>query len=565
MGIKTLLIAPYPALEHVMEECIKVEPELNMKIELANLQEAIPIAKEAEKQGIEVIISRGGTAQLIEQEVTIPVVDIHVSGYDMLRVLTLANDYPGKKAIVGFSNITMGAKAITDLLEIPIEVFTIEDAIEVDPLVNQLKIDGYQLIIGDVITRDAAAKYNLEGILIQSGREAIFEAIKEVKSIYRMLRKQRFQMTIMQTIIERQFSDVIVMNRDGNIVYENWKRFSDSPLSVKKMINIIQQKSDSKEELDIIETNQHKRVKQMMIPIKIEGELHYLFAFSSMKDLVLDNSLHIIDVPTPPVILSKSDSMKRCIEKIQSNLSRNGWILIGKSGTGKKLITKWIHFQKNRGNGLLAVMSAKAFINMNQQLDPDIKTIYLNEIEMLSLEELRIFVGKVKSNYNNGITIIIAMETSGINGYTALPYLEFIRVDLPILVERKEDIRPLVTHFLTAFHSEFGTSAIKIKEDAWQVLESYSWPGNVEELYLLIHDAVKEEKGFVIGKGLIQQLLGERLNKMETMDNKYLQGTLEEIEKRIIDAVMEEEHYNQTKVAERLGINRTTLWRKLKQ
>ncbi|PAE13128.1 hypothetical protein CHI02_06210 [Niallia circulans] len=565
MGIKTLLIAPYPALEHVMEECIKVEPELNMKIELANLQEAIPIAKEAEKQGIEVIISRGGTAQLIEQEVTIPVVDIHVSGYDMLRVLTLANDYPGKKAIVGFSNITMGAKAITDLLEIPIEVFTIEDAIEVDPLVNQLKIDGYQLIIGDVITRDAAAKYNLEGILIQSGREAIFEAIKEVKSIYRMLRKQRFQMTIMQTIIERQFSDVIVMNRDGNIVYENWKRFSDSPLSVKKMINIIQQKSDSIEELDIIETNQHKRVKQMMIPIKIEGELHYLFAFSSMKDLVLDNSLHIIDVPTPPVILSKSDSMKRCIEKIQSNLSRNGWILIGKSGTGKKLITKWIHFQKNRGNGLLAVMSAKAFINMNQQLDPDIKTIYLNEIEMLSLEELRIFVGKVKSNYNNGITIIIAMETSGINGYTALPYLEFIRVDLPILVERKEDIRPLVTHFLTAFHSEFGTSAIKIKEDAWQVLESYSWPGNVEELYLLIHDAVKEEKGFVIGKGLIQQLLGERLNKMETMDNKYLQGTLEEIEKRIIDAVMEEEHYNQTKVAERLGINRTTLWRKLKQ
>ncbi|MED5100474.1 sigma-54-dependent Fis family transcriptional regulator [Niallia circulans] len=565
MGIKTLLIAPYPALEHVMEECIKVEPELNMKIELANLQEAIPIAKEAEKQGIEVIISRGGTAQLIEQEVTIPVVDIHVSGYDMLRVLTLANDYPGKKAIVGFSNITMGAKAITDLLEIPIEVFTIEDAIEVDPLVNQLKIDGYQLIIGDVITRDAAAKYNLEGILIQSGREAIFEAIKEVKSIYRMLRKQRFQMTIMQTIIERQFSDVIVMNRDGNIVYENWKRFSDSPLSVKKMINIIQQKGDSKEELDIIETNQHKRVKQMMIPIKIEGELHYLFAFSSMKDLVLDNSLHIIDVPTPPVILSKSDSMKRCIEKIQSNLSRNGWILIGKSGTGKKLITKWIHFQKNRGNGLLAVMSAKAFINMNQQLDPDIKTIYLNEIEMLSLEELRIFVGKVKSNYNNGITIIIAMETSGINGYTALPYLEFIRVDLPILVERKEDIRPLVTHFLTAFHSEFGTSAIKIKEDAWQVLESYSWPGNVEELYLLIHDAVKEEKGFVIGKGLIQQLLGERLNKMETMDNKYLQGTLEEIEKRIIGAVMEEEHYNQTKVAERLGINRTTLWRKLKQ
>lgn len=128
------------------------------------------------------------------------------------------------------------------MLEIPIEVFTIEDAKEVEPLVNQLKIDGYQLIIGDVITRDAAAKSNLEGILIQSGREAIFEAIKEVKSIYRMLRKQRLQMTIMQTAIERQLLDVIVVNGEGTIVYENWAIFDRTQVPIKKLINGIHKK-----------------------------------------------------------------------------------------------------------------------------------------------------------------------------------------------------------------------------------------------------------------------------------------------------------------------------------
>ena len=49
------------------------------------------------------------------------------------------------------------------------------------------------------------------------------------------------------------------------------------------------------------------------------------------------------------------------------------------------------------------------------------------------------------------------------------------------------------------------------------------------------------------------------------MSPEFLHGTLDEIEKRIIDAIMEEEQFNQTKVAERLGINRSTLWRKLKQ
>lgn len=564
MKIKTLLIAPYPALEHVMEECLKKEHGLNMHIELANLQEAIPIAKEAEKQGFEMIISRGGTAQLIEQEVNIPVVDIHVSGYDMLRVLTLANDFPGKKAIVGFSNITIGAKAITDLLEIPIEVFTIEDAIEVEPLVNQLKMDGYELIIGDVITRDAAAKYNLEGILIQSGREAIFGAIKEVKSIYRMLRKQRSQMTILQTIIERQLSNVIVISHDGNIVYENWGSFDSLPVSIKKLINRIQQKNDFQQELDIIETAKHKRVKQMMIPINLEGVNHYLFAFTILEELIAESPLQIIDVSNQPVIISKSEKMNSCIEKIESNLSSDYWILIGKSGTGKKLISTFIHYKKNSGIGFLGIQSAKPFLNRENKLDSDIKTIFFNEIEMLSPSELKMFVEKVKNLYDSGIAVILAIDTIENEIYSSLYKSSCIRIDFPTLSERKEDIRLLAAHFLAVFHAEFGTSAIKIKEEALLLLESYTWPGNVEELYILILDAVKEEKGFVIGKRLIHTLLGDRLNRAESINNEFLQGTLVEIEKKIIDAVMVEEQYNQTKVAERLGINRTTLWRKLK-
>ena len=155
MTIKTLFIAPYPAMSHLIEECRKEEPELEVRVEVGNLLEAVPLAKEGERQGYDVIISRGGTAKLIEPEVRIPVIDVHVSGYDTSRVLTLANHFPGRKAIVGFSNITLGAKAITDVLDIEVDVFTVEKAEEVDRSLEDLKAKGFELIMGDVVTIEA--------------------------------------------------------------------------------------------------------------------------------------------------------------------------------------------------------------------------------------------------------------------------------------------------------------------------------------------------------------------------------------------------------------------------
>lgn len=88
----------------------------------------------------------------------------------------------------------------------------------------------------------------------------------------------------------------------------------------------------------------------------------------------------------------------------------------------------------------------------------------------------------------------------------------------------------------------------------------------MDELKALLKDAVTGEKGYVIGKAKIAGLLAKKPAQAEVPESReFLQGTLDEIEKRIIHAIMKEENDNQTRVAERLGINRSTLWRKLKQ
>ncbi|MEW9033857.1 MAG: PrpR N-terminal domain-containing protein, partial [Planifilum fimeticola] len=122
MRVKAFGIAPYAGLKRLMEELAKEDPEMDLVVEQGDLEEGVDIARQAEKEGYELVISRGGTASLIREAVSIPVAEIPVSGYDMLRVLTLLKDYRGEVAIVGFPNITRGAAVICDLLNLPVHI-----------------------------------------------------------------------------------------------------------------------------------------------------------------------------------------------------------------------------------------------------------------------------------------------------------------------------------------------------------------------------------------------------------------------------------------------------------
>lgn len=564
MAIKTLFIAPYPAMTSLIEECGRKEQGLNIQIEVGDLQEAIPIAKQGEVQGVDVIISRGGTAKLIEQEVDVPVIDVHVSGYDMLRVLTLANDFPGKKAIVGFSNITLGAKAITDLLDISIEVFTVEEAAEVEPIIQQLKSNGFKLIIGDVVTVNTASRFCLESILIQSGREAIFEAFQKVKSVYRLHRGKTWEIKLLHSLLQESASDIIVLNDKGQIVYQQWKYFDSCPIPLADLVSSINQELLD-ETVTMILNRKQRHVKQKVLKKIVDGIPCFLFSFSEFKHPTQQVELQAKAIAHLPMLIHQSKKMNNCLSHIETNVAASQWVLLGEEGTGKGLISRYIHHKKHDGKGLYANITAMKALKLKEINDHDICTICINKIDLLPPPEMNKFVSLLDIWREKGFTIILSLREEIVSLHSFIFDDKTIRAAIPPLRNRKEDIRPLITYFVASFHGQLGTSVIKIKEEATVLLEQYSWPGNVAELKTLLKDAVIEEKGYVIEKDMIEQLLERKKKNKAVKDNDFLTGTLEEIEKRIIKQVMEEENHHQTKAAERLGINRSTLWRKLKQ
>ena len=140
--------------------------------------------------------------------------------------------------------------------------------------------------------------------------------------------------------------------------------------------------------------------------------------------------------------------------------------------------------------------------------------------------------------------------------------LNVVRIYLPTLAERREDIPLLADHFLTTFNARFGKEVASISSQAMEVLTQYNYPGNVRELENIIQRAVALADGEVIG---LRELPPDLLNL--TFSNLGTPGLLplEEVEKRHILHVLEATGNNKGLASSILGIPRTTLWRRLKK
>ncbi|NKE04782.1 sigma-54-dependent transcriptional regulator [Mesobacillus selenatarsenatis] len=551
--IKVLFIAPYPAMAVLIDECKAEARDLDVTVKVGNLGSAVPLAKRAEQDGFDVIISRGGTAKSIEEVTNLPVIDIHVSGYDMLRVLTLANEFPGKKAIVGFSNITLGAETITDILEFPIEVFTVERAEEVGPLIKELKDQGYSVIMGDVVTVHNADRYGMEGILIQSGREAIFDAFQRTRTIYSFYQKKQTEIDLMKAMLETEANDFVVLDHEGEIAYEQWKSISPSLIDVSELSKDGELNSQA-----VIKVGDE--VYKVKPSVLTNGSRkYYLYSFSKLGQPIDETLIKVEHVSQLPLIIQESEQMRNCISLIGANIKKSKWALIGENGTGKGLIARYIHYLKLEGDGLFAVAMARDFLE-NSEVDKDIKTIYLQGIDTLDFYEQQRLEQVADYCCSIGINIIYSVLTENEGLFDS----GVARIYLPSLRNRNGDIRALAAYFIADSNQSFGTSPIKIKEEALDLLEKYHWPGNVAELKAVLYDAAAAEKGYVLSTEVMGPLLESKVSSGFSIKDDFLQGTLEEIEKRIILAVMEQEDGNQTRVANRLNINRSTLWRKLK-
>jgi len=301
-------------------------------------------------------------------------------------------------------------------------------------------------------------------------------------------------------------------------------------------------------------------------------------------------------------ILYKSRAMQEVLQKLQEIASTNISILLyGETGTGKTLIARHIHELSPQKIGSFVMLdvgatpqnliesmlfghekgaftSASALqIGLIEQANGG--TLFLDEIQNLSLEVQTNYLHVVESGglfrrlggrqeLRSRFRLIAAANANlrelvekGDFRRDLYFRLDQFSVTIPPLRERKEDILPLAEYYLKVYNSKLSKAA-QFSQAAQELLLHYSWPGNVRELINAIVKALVNCKNSeLLPQDFDLDLRGEAL-LVEAKKNNW---SLQEIERRHIAAVLQETKSNVTHASRILGIDRTTLKRKMVQ
>lgn len=560
MRTRVHIIAPYESMTTIIEECIPQFPQLAIQYEVGDLTKGAELAAQAERNGAEIMISRGGTAQLIKEAVTIPVIDVQLSGYDMIRSLTLASQFNGQTAIVGFANITSGAQSIIDLMELPLKVYTIRSSEDVARLLLELKASGYRQIVGDVITVNTAKTYGMEGLLIQSGKESILRALEDAQLVYRYLSKNHAISIILNNLVTKEHQNLIILDDQNEVVFENLTDFEQNPLTDnhiyltntnldfhQSQVQNVFIVDDYQLTVTAYETTLNNKSYKVY---SLEKGQPYAFAQFGITAYT--------DISMEPIV-AESPAMQAVLKNIRALYENHEPIyLLGEADSGKSFLIKHIHQMYSSGGLMLQIDLAQVPpCHLHKIPLSKVRNVEINHLENgPSEEELTSFI---QACLQRQIGVFILGE-QGLNSNRTLD-VELNTIIMPSLVDRQEDLAPLIQHFLSVYYQKYGTVAVKMKKDALQLIRDQVPHMTVNQLRHLIKQAALNEQDYVISAETLSHLLGEQ----PSPNTMKLSGTLKEIEKEIIQFVLHEENNNQSKAADRLGINRATLWRKLKE
>ena len=298
--------------------------------------------------------------------------------------------------------------------------------------------------------------------------------------------------------------------------------------------------------------------------------------------------------------------MQQVYHTIDSVASTNATILItGESGTGKGLVARAIHEKDaNRHDKPFIEISCGALTEtlLESELFGHVKgaftgaikdkegrfeyaqggTIFLDEIDSFSLnlqvKLLRVLQDGTFERVGDNVSrkadarIIVATNQNLTDLVEKGDFREdlyyrinVIAIQTPPLRDRREDIALLTEHFIKLYSRGNNKRISRCSDETLKLFNSYAWPGNIRELQNAIEGAVIMAKTEVINTWDIPNVAKFENTQFRKNDETNLRKAVEEPEREHIISILEECGWNRIRAAKALGVNRTTLYNKMKK
>jgi len=305
------------------------------------------------------------------------------------------------------------------------------------------------------------------------------------------------------------------------------------------------------------------------------------------EDIVSKNQLILKVFDTLPII-SQSDSTV---------------LIQGPSGSGKELFARAIHSLSNRKKQPFVAVNCGALPDtlLESELFGYVKgaftdakkdkpgrfalakggSIFLDEVESLPLSTqvklLRVLQEKefeplgATAPVKADVRVIAATKEDLINLIEKEKFrddlfyrLNVVKIELPPLIKRRDDIPILIDHFLDKFNKKMGKEIEDVSKDVMNILMEYNYPGNVRELENIIEHASVMCQSTRIRTSHLPPELTPKRQKM-IIEEKESHPPIQAFEKQLIQETLEKHNGNKILAAKELGLHRSTLWRKIRK
>lgn len=588
--IRVLGIAPYEGMKTLMSSVVADYPQIDLTLFVGDMEQGLEIARSNFHGDYDVVISRGGTAKMLQKNLALPVIEIDISMYDILCALKLADGLTGKTAMVSFANITSSAHLLCDLMKFNMDIYTIDSAEAVEPTLRQLQKNDYQSILCDMISNTTAKRLGLNSFLITSGVDSIRKAFDQALLLCRSQQRLRDENQFFRQLIQGQIGQTMVFDQDGNLFLSTL----DDPKP--ELLELLRR--DLPESQLGAERRITRNLGGMLYAIRARristGSLTYTaFFFDARKTPLSPNQVGIRFSTRPEAenafyssIFSFAGSISDYQQDIEHISQSTAPVMVtGEDGTGKESIVSVLYMRSPLRNAPLVSINCSllndkswAFLleHHNSPLADQGNTLYFASIDALSEErrqQLLAVLPEMDVCRRNRVIFSCVCQpgeyTSAV-GSLFMDKLCCLSLYLPPLRQMAERIPALVNLSLSHLNVDLPRQIVGADPEAITLLQNFQWPHNYTQFRRVIGELAVTATGSLITAENVRQALRKERHVgafSPCAENAAaplnLNRTLDEISQDVARRVVEESGGNQTVAAKRLGISRTTLWRLL--
>lgn len=594
MKTKILTIAPYQGMKEIINDIASERDDIDMTTQIGDLETGLEIVQSYDLDDFDIIISRGGTAKMISTNVTIPVVEVEISVYDILRAIKLAENYSNRFAIIGYPAITNCAKMLCNLLQYDIEIIVLDEETEPYQQMKHLREQGYEMVLCDMVGTSIAHELGMNFILITSGKESIEAALDQAVRFSKIFSITRQQSQVLKAAVIQSREALFIYTKDGQLYFSSMER---SPATAAFFTQVEQNLdsflSDSRFRLE----NQVESFVYTMYSRHITiNDIAYVYIYLLIQNapvLVDDIGVsHYDNKNTFNPEVSDYYGSANLIGNTRSTLEQYAATLapvmiLGETGTGKTKAASFLYSHSEYRKSPYVIINCAStnqkkwnylMDNVNSPFNDINTTIFIQNLQALEAPLAQKFLGYMtQGEMCRRNRFIFSYTLDNIKSETNPICQDFMNelsclvLRIPPLRERIQDIPNIATLYISQANVEFGRQVVGLESEAMELMQQFGWNQNLAQFKRVIRQLILSTNDYYIKSDAVRQALAQEGPQPTAMTLQpgyailNLNQNLNDINYDISQVILSQEHMNKTKAAERLGISRSTLWRLLQR